>query len=57
LARMYPEHDYPSRAALSDAELWNSFCEEWDRDEGRRGVSRNFRPSKSTVLRTVGRKT
>jgi hypothetical protein len=56
LTRLFPSHDYPLRSQVPDPDLWRSFCEEWDRVEGARGVSLNLRPSRSTVLREVGRK-
>jgi hypothetical protein len=56
LTRLFPNHDYPLRSELPDPDLWRSFCDEWDRVEGEQGVSSNLQPSRSTVLREVGRK-
>jgi hypothetical protein len=56
LTRLFPNHDYPLRPQVPDADLWRSFCVGWERIEGARGVSLNLRPSRSTVLREVGRK-
>lgn len=56
LTRLFPNHAYPLRSQVPDADLWRSFCDEWQRVEGKRGVSLNLRPSRSTVLREVGRK-
>jgi hypothetical protein len=56
LTRLFSEHDYPLRSQVPDADLWRSFCVEWERGEGAQGVSLNLRPSRSTVMREVGRK-
>ena len=56
LTRLFPSQVYPLRSKVPDTDLWRSFCDEWDRFEGKQGVSPNLRPSLSTVLREVGRK-
>ena len=56
LKRMYPGHAYPTKSEVSDTDLWESFVEEWSSVEGAKGLSLNLRPSRSTVLRMVGRK-
>jgi hypothetical protein len=56
LTRLFPSQVYPLRSKAPDADLWRSFCNEWDRFEGKQGLSPNLRPSRSTVLREAGRK-
>jgi hypothetical protein len=56
LRRIWPE-GYPTRAEVSDADLWDRFVKEWDRVEGKRPPTKfNKIPSNSTVLRETGRK-
>jgi hypothetical protein len=56
LKRIYKDQPFPIRAEVSDADLGDLFNQEWAKVEGaKRGLS--YRPSLSTVLRVVGRKT
>ena len=57
LKRIYPDGSFPTRDEVPDPDLWDLFCEEWAKVEGARGHSLKDRPSPSTVLRVVGRKT
>jgi hypothetical protein len=64
LRRIWPG-DYPSRDEVTDADLWDQFCVEYDHVEGKaeaaaiapgKPTSKYGRPSKDTLLRLVGRK-
>jgi hypothetical protein len=64
LRRIWPG-DYPSRDEVTDADLWDQFCVEYDHLEGEaeaaaiatgKPASKYGRPSKDTLLRLVGRK-
>jgi hypothetical protein len=56
LKRMSPSGEYPTRSELPNADLWDQFCKEYERVEGKAKSSRLGIPSRSTVLRVVGRK-
>ena len=55
LRRIYPGGNYPTDEEVSTPDLWDRFCAEYDRIEGK-SSSKLGRPSKDTVLREVGRK-
>jgi hypothetical protein len=64
LRRKWPDGNYPCRDELPDSDLYDQFCAEYDRVEGKareaaiaagkKPPSKYGRPSKDTVLREVG---
>jgi hypothetical protein len=55
LRRIYRDDNYPTEEEVSTPDLWDRFCAEYDRAEGK-STSKLGRPSKDTVLRVVGRR-
>ena len=55
LRRIYRDENYPTEEEVSSPDLWDRFCAEYDRVEGKSN-SKLGRPSKDTVMREVGRK-
>jgi hypothetical protein len=57
LRRIYENGDYPSEEELSNSDLDDQFCKEYDNVEGKKQPpSKHGRPSVDTVLRVVGRR-
>lgn len=56
LRRIWPE-EHPTRAEVSDVDVWDRFSDEYERVEGKaKPRSRYGKPSLDTVLREMGRK-